>query len=79
LPGVLATLLTLAATEGGHESSKTAFYVLGGILAGWAVLVAAVGILRHETFPPSAGGKAGVMAVTTLLVVATMASSILTA
>ena len=77
---MLATLLTLAATEGGgHETSKTAFYLLGGVLAGWAVLVAAVGILRHETFPPSAGGKAGVMAITTLLVVATMASSILTA
>ena len=76
---MLATLLTLAAEEGGHETSKTAFYVIGGILAGWAVLVAALGILRHETFPPSTGAKTAVMAITALLVAATMASSILTA
>jgi hypothetical protein len=75
---VLATLLQLAATEGAHESSKTPFYVLGAILAGWAVLVSAVGIMRHETFPPSTGGRVGVMAITAVLVAATMASSILT-
>jgi hypothetical protein len=75
---VLQTLI-LAATEAGHETDKTAFYVLGAILAGWAVLVSAVGIMRHETFPPSGGGKAAVMAITALLVAATMAASILTA
>ena len=75
---MLASLLTFAATEGGHESSKTPFYLIGGILAGWAVLVAAVGIMRHETFPPSAGAKTGVMAISAVLVVATMAASVLT-
>ncbi len=75
---MLVQLLTFAATEGGHETSKTAFYVLGGILAVWAVLVAAMGITRHETFPPSSGGKAAVMAISAVLVVATMAASVLT-
>ena len=71
--------LILAAIEGGQETSKTAFYVLGAMLAAWAVIVSAVGIMRHETFPPSSGAKAAVMTITALLVVATMASSILTA
>jgi len=75
---VLSTLLTLAAVEAGSEPSKTPFYVIGGILAGWAVLVSAIGIMRHETFPQSAGGKAGVMAITAVLVAATMLSSVLT-
>jgi hypothetical protein len=79
LPAVLATLLTLAASEGGHETDKTAFYVIGAILAGWAVLVAAIGIMKHETFPSSRAGKTAVMAITALLVAATAASSILTA
>lgn len=76
---MLATILTLAAEAGGHgETSKTPFYVLGGVLAGWAVLVSALGIMRHETFPPSTGGKAAVMGITTVLVLAAMVSSILT-
>jgi hypothetical protein len=75
---VLHSLVVFAATEG-EESSKTAFYAAGAILAAWAVLVAGVGITRHETFPPSRGAARGVMLVSALLVVATMAAAILTA
>ena len=75
---MLATLLSLAAEAGGHEGDKTAFYVAGAILAGWAVLVSAIGILRHDTFPPGKGGKAAVMAISAVLVAVTMASSIAT-
>ena len=75
---MLASLLQFAATEGAHETSKTPFYVIGAVLAGWAVLVAALGIMREETFPSSSGAKAGVMAISTVLVLATMAASILT-
>ena len=76
---MLASLLQFAAIEGGQESDKTAFYVIGAVLAGWAVVVAAAGILRHETFPSSGSGRTVVMAIPALLVAATMASSILTA
>ena len=75
---MLATLLQLAAIEGEAETSKTPFYVAGAVLAGWAVLVAVLGIMREETFPASSGAKAGVMAISAVLVVATMATSILT-
>jgi hypothetical protein len=77
LPPVLAALLTLAAEEGG--TSHTPFYVAGAVLAGWAVLVAAVGILRHETFPPSAGGRAAIIGVTLVLMAATMVTAVVTA
>ena len=65
----------LAAVEA--ETPKTAFYVIGGILASWAVLVAAVGITRHG-FPSTPTTRNAVMAITALLVAATLASSVLT-
>jgi hypothetical protein len=75
---VLQGLLVFAATEG-EEPSKTAFYAIGALLAVWAVLVSAVGISRHERFPPSRSAARGVMLVSAVLVAATMASAILTA
>ena len=74
---MISALLTFAA-EAHEEGDKTLFYVLGGALAVWAVAVSAIGISRHENFPPSQGAKAGVMAVTAVLVLATMASAALT-
>jgi hypothetical protein len=79
LRAVLLALITFAATEAGHETSKTAFYVLGAVLAVFAVAVSAAGIKRHETFPASAGQFRGVVALTVLLVAAAMASAVLTA
>jgi len=61
-----------------EETSKAAFYVLGGLFAGWAVLLGALGILRHATFPPSAGAARGIMAVGVVLMVGAMASAVLT-
>ena len=74
---MLHALVSLAATEG-EESSKTLFYVLGGVLVAWALAVSAVGIARHETFPPSAGAARAVMAISVLLVLAAMASAVIT-
>jgi hypothetical protein len=71
-------LLVFAATEG-EETSKTLFYVMGGVLAAWAVLVSAVGITRHATFPPGRGAATGVMLVSLILVAGAMASAIITA
>ena len=75
---MLATLIAFAASEEGHESSKTLFYVCGGLLAVWALVVSAIGIRAHETFPPSQGATRGVMAISVALILLAMASAILT-
>jgi hypothetical protein len=72
---VLLTVITFAAEEG---SSKTPYYVAGGVLAAFAVIISAIGIRGHETFPPSKGATRAVMALATILVIATMASAVLT-
>jgi hypothetical protein len=74
---VLQALITMAATEG-EESSKAAFYIAGGVLAGFAVVISAIGIRGHETFPPSRGAARAVMLLAAVLVAITMVSAILT-
>jgi plastocyanin len=62
----------------GAEKSKTAFYIAGGLLAGWAVVVS-VGLgLRNDNFPGSEGGQRAVIGLTVLLVAATAATAIIT-
>jgi hypothetical protein len=75
---VLTALITFAAEEGA-EPSKTLFYICGGLLAVWAVVVSAIGIRAHETFPPSKSAARGVMTISIVLVVLTMASAVITA
>jgi hypothetical protein len=74
---VLQALFTIAQAE--EETSKTAFYVIGLAWAGFAVIVSAVGIRAHETFPPSRGAARALMGLAAVLAVATMASAVLTA
>ncbi len=76
---MFATLLTFA-TEAleEEEPSKTAFYIMGGLAAVWAVTLFAIG-MRSQSFPGSAAAQRGVIAVSILLVVGAMASSVLTA
>jgi hypothetical protein len=77
---VLQALITFAqAAAEEEESSKTAFYIAGAVLAAFAVIVAAIGIRSHETFPSSRGASTAIMALATLLVVTVMASAVLTA
>ena len=76
---MLHALITFATQAEGEESSKTLFYVLGGLAAVWAVVISAIGIMRHETFPPSPGVARAVMGISALVVLAAMASSVLTA
>jgi hypothetical protein len=74
---VLHALLTvLAASEEG--SSKVPFYLAGGALAAFAVLVSAIGIRAHGTFPPNAGAARAVMGLAVLLAATAMASAVLT-
>ena len=48
-----ADTLVLVATEAAEEeSSKTVFYILGGLAAVWAIALFAIG-MRSSTFPGS--------------------------
>jgi hypothetical protein len=60
------------------EPSKTAFYLCGGALAAWAVILGLLG-LRSADFPGGLSGQRGVIAISVLLVVATMATAVITA
>jgi hypothetical protein len=75
---MLLALITLAAETAEEETSKTPFYLIGGLLAVWAVVVSFVGIRGYASFASSPGARAGVMAISTVLVLATMASAVLT-
>ena len=58
--------------------SKAPFYVAGGLLVAWAVLLGLIG-LSHADFPGSAGRARLVMLTTVVLVAATVTASVLTA
>jgi uncharacterized membrane-anchored protein YitT (DUF2179 family) len=75
LPAVLTVIAAAAEHE---ETSKTLFYVAGAILAAFAVIVSAIGIRGHETFPPSKGAARAVMALAAVLVAFTMFSAVIT-
>jgi hypothetical protein len=73
---VLNAFIVFAAEEA--EKSHTAFYIAGGILALWAVLVSFVGIRGHENWPGNDTAARGVMGISAVLVVAAMATAVLT-
>jgi hypothetical protein len=73
---VLHALITFAASEG-EEPSKTAFYIAGGLLAIYAVVIGFIGI-RAKDFPEKKSQARGVMALSAVLVAAAMASAVLT-
>jgi hypothetical protein len=74
---VLHAIVTFAAEEA-HEKSHAAFYIAGGILALWAVLVSFVGIRGHENWPSNDGAARGIMGISAVLVVCAMASAVIT-
>jgi hypothetical protein len=76
---VLEHLVAFAVQAGSEEEpSKVAFYVLGGLFAAWAVLLGALGITRHSTFPASAGATRAVMGISVVLMVGALGSAVLT-
>jgi hypothetical protein len=76
---MLHALTVLAASAGSEgESSKTAFYICGGLLAVWAVVLSGIG-MSQATFPATASAKRGVMAISGVLVVAAMLTAVATA
>jgi hypothetical protein len=70
-------MLSIVAAEAA-EHSKTLFFVVGGLLAGWAVALTLLGMSRAE-FPATGSAARGVMAVSAVLVAATMAAAVITA
>jgi hypothetical protein len=77
---MLHAVLTFAAAaneDGAAEPSKVPFYVAGMVLVAFAVLIGALGIVKHD-FPATRGVRNAVLAVGTLLVLAAMATSVLT-
>ena len=69
-------MLSIVAAEA-TEHSKTLFFVLGGLLAGWAVALTLMGMSRAE-LPATDAAARGVMAVSAILVAATMAAAVIT-
>jgi hypothetical protein len=72
----MTAFVMLAAEQA--EKTKTAFYIAGGALAAWALIVSFLGITR-ATFPGGSGGRVGVIAISLVLVVAAMATAVITA
>jgi plastocyanin len=60
------------------DPSKTPFYLAGGLLAAWAVLLGAFGI-THPDFPGSAVASRLVMLTSAVLVAATLTTAVTTA
>jgi hypothetical protein len=72
-------LVLLQAAEEAAEPDQTLFYVFAGALTAFAVLLAIVGTLRHETFPPTRAAATAIMLVCALLVAGTMVTAVVTA
>jgi hypothetical protein len=70
---VLAFLL--AAAEGAEHTSKTAFYIAGGALAVWAVVISLIGMSRPGF---SAKAARATMLLTVVLVAGAMSTAVLT-
>jgi hypothetical protein len=72
-----ATLLQLAPVLAAAKS-KVPFYIVGGVLICWA-LVLSMGIgMRNPKFPGTVAAARTVMAITAVLVIATMATAVAT-
>jgi hypothetical protein len=67
------SLLLFAASE----TSKVPFYICGGALAVWAVVLAGIGLSRPE-FPGNMRGQRGVIAISFVLIVLAIGAAILT-
>jgi hypothetical protein len=69
----VSQLLVVAASE----PSKVPFFICGGALAVWAVLLAGIGLSRPE-FPNNEAGQRGVIGISFVLIVLAIGAAILT-
>ncbi len=61
------------------EKSRVPFYIAGGVLVVWALVVSMVIGMRRPDFPGGPTGEHAVIAVSVVLVLATLATAVLTA
>lgn len=62
----------------GAEKSKVPFYVAGGLLVAWALIVSLGLGLRRTDFPGNLAGQRAVMAISAVLVLAAVATAVIT-
>jgi hypothetical protein len=67
----------LTALIAAAEPSKVPFYIAGGVLASWAVVLSWIGLTRPN-FPFNVRGQRGVIAISLLLAVLAIAMAIAT-
>jgi hypothetical protein len=72
MPSALVTFAT-------ESVSKTPFFIVGGALVLFALLLTALGLSRRATFPPSRGVQAVVTVLMLALVAGAMATAVITA
>lgn len=60
------------------EKSKTPFYIAGGLLVGWALILSLVIGMRSVSFPSSVGAERAVMLISAVLVLATVSMAVAT-
>lgn len=72
-----ALIALILAVEEEAEPSKTPFYLLGGLLTLWAVVLSGIG-MSSASFPATVAAKRGVIAITALLMVGAMATAVIT-
>ena len=60
------------------EKAKTAYYIAGGLLVAWALIVSVLLGLRKPDFPGSLGGQRVVMAISAVLVIAAASTAVIT-
>jgi hypothetical protein len=70
----MSALLLITAAD---EPSKVPFFIIGGALAIYAVILSAIGIQRPD-FPANMGGQRGVIALTAVIAVLAIGAAILT-
>lgn len=73
----MLAFLVFAAEGAADHGSKTAFYVAGGVLAAWAVLVGGIGVAR-PAFAEGEGTSRAIMAGTVVLAAVTIAMAVVT-
>jgi hypothetical protein len=74
---MVPALLTFAADAVKDEPSKAPFYIAGCLLFAWAFIVSAIGISRHREWPGKESTARGVMGISVLLVIAAMATAVI--
>jgi plastocyanin len=62
----------------GAEKNKVPFYIAGGALVAWALIVSLGLGMRRPDFPGTKGGERGVIAVTVVLVLVAVITAVLT-